>query len=308
MLTVLAGGTGSVKLIRGIAAATQEDLTIISNIGDNFWLHGFYICPDIDIVTYALASILNLDRGWGIKRDTFNALSQIEALGGEAWFKLGDKDLATHVLRTQMLKQGKTLSEITVELCKRLGVKERILPASNEPVETWITTPHGEMHLQEYWVRRKARDKVLGVKYAYAESAKPSPKVLEAILETRAIIMCPANPVTSIGPIFAIKQIRKALSESKAKRLAVSPIIGKAPVSGPAARLMEGIGIEVSPVGVARIYSDLLDFFVVDKSDKSYGNELIRLGVKPLFTNIVMSTRARETRLARFILKALETG
>ncbi|MBI2184475.1 MAG: 2-phospho-L-lactate transferase [Thaumarchaeota archaeon] len=305
MLTVLAGGTGSVKLIRGLLGATHEDLTIISNVGDNFWLHGLYICPDVDIVTYALASMLDRERGWGVEGDKFNTLSQIEKLGGETWFKLGDRDLATHILRTQLMKQGRKLSEVTREICNRLGVKQRVIPATDDSVETWINTPRGKVHLQEYWVKRKAQDEVLGVTYVGAESAKASPEVTDAIMSANAILLCPANPVTSIGPILAVKQIRLAISDTNAERIAVSPIIGKAPISGPAAKMMSGLGIEVSPIGVARLYSGLVDIFVADKSDDGLGEALRRINVKPVFTDIMMPTAARELELARFVLRQL---
>jgi len=301
----LAGGTGSVKLIRGLTRATREDFTIISNVGDNFWLHGLYIAPDIDTVTYALASQLDRKRGWGIKKDTFNLLHQLGKLEAETWFKMGDRDSATHLVRTELIRNGKTLADTTSELCRRLGVSQRILPASNDPLETWITTPAGTMHLQDYWVRRGGRDDVLAVTYRGAESAKPSTGVTDAILGASAVILPPANPVTSIGPILAIRGIREALRTTRSTRLAVSPIVGTAPVSGPAAKLLAGLGVPVTPLGVARMYAGLIDVFVADRSGATDEDAFRGLGMVPVFTDVMMPNAAREKALAKRILRYL---
>ncbi len=307
MLAVLSGGTGSVKLIRGLVRATTEEIIVISNIGDNFWHLGLYVCPDIDTVTYCLASELDPSRGWGLKKDTFNTLSRIRRLGGESWFRLGDRDLATHMLRTQMLREGRTLTEVTAEICRRLGVRQQVLPASNHSVETWVTIQTGRIHLQEYWVKRGGWDDVLGVAYVGSEAAEPSPGVVESVLSARGVILCPANPITSIGPILSVKGVRRALEATEAVRVAVSPIIGNAPVSGPASKLMAGVGVEVSPVGVARLYSGLVDVFLADDSDRQLEDGLRDTGVTPVFAGILMRTPAKERALAGAVLEAVKS-
>lgn len=300
-LVVLAGGTGSAKLLNGLSQAIDR-LTVVSNIGDNIWLHGLYICPDIDIATYCLAGILD-DKGWGIKGDTFNFLYQLSRLGFNTWFKIGDKDLATHIVRTMMLRSGMRLTNVTKFIAKSLGLKHEIIPSSDSEVETHIITDAGELHLQEFWVREGGRPRVYGVKYSGVELAEPSPEAVESILKADRIIICPANPISSIGPILSIKGIKEAMIKSKGKKIAISPIIGTRPLSGPAGKFMEAMKIHVSPLGVATLYKDLIDVFVVDKKDRALCEQIESLGIKCFITNIVMRRSEDQRRLA---MKALE--
>lgn len=305
MLTLISGGTGSVKLLRGLKHATSEDLTIIANVGDNFWFHGLYITPDIDIVLYSLAGILDEAKGWGIRDDSFTFLNQLEKYGGDSWFHVGDRDLAAHILRTEMMKHGVNLSDIVATLSEKLGVKDNVLPATNQHMETRIQTDNGEMHLQEYWVKRQAKDSVLGVRYADSASAEPAPGVTEAIADSSGVILCPANPVTSIGPTIAIKKIRSALEEFNGPKIAVSPFIGDAPISGPAGKLMSSLGIKTSPIGVAKLYSSFLDTLVIDKTDSALKDAIESLNIGVELAGIMMNNREDEGKLAKFVLSLI---
>ncbi|MEM2210963.1 MAG: 2-phospho-L-lactate transferase [Nitrososphaerales archaeon] len=306
MITALSGGTGSVKLLRGLYKLGINDVTVIANVGDNIWFEGLYICPDIDTVMYALAGLLDEKKGWGIRNDTFHFLEQIAKYGCETWFNIGDKDLATHVVRTAMLKSGLPLSIITEKLRLKLGIRWRILPASDYHIETRILTQSGEdLHLQEFWVKRKAIDEVKDVIYRGANNAKPAQGVVESIMNSKGLIICPANPVTSISPILAIPTIKEALKMTSAKVVCVSPISGSAPFSGPAGKLMSGLGLKVSSITVAKLYSEFLDVFFIDKVDANLKDEIERLGIKPFITDIVMRNEEDEEKLALEILKCL---
>ncbi|MFQ6025408.1 MAG: 2-phospho-L-lactate transferase, partial [Nitrosopumilaceae archaeon] len=245
MITIIAGGTGSVKLVRGLVSQTNN-VNIISNVGDNYWLYGLYVCPDIDTILYGLADLLDYERGWGIRKDTFGFLRQMEMFGEETWFRMGDRDAALHLLRTNMLKNGKNLSEITNWLCEKFAIGAKIIPVTDNTVETRINTDKGDIHLQEYWVKYRGKPKIQGLEYVGAEKARANPAAINAIHDAKLIIIAPGNPLTSIGPILSIKGIRKELSKSKRKVVAVSPIIGNSPISGPAGKYMEAAGMEVS--------------------------------------------------------------
>lgn len=301
MITILAGGTGSAKLVRGLAMVTN-DLAVICNVGDNIWIHGLYICPDIDTIMYALANMLDPERGWGIKHDTFEFNRQLEMLGEESWFNIGDKDLATHLVRTKMLREGKGLFEITQWICNRFGIGIKVIPATESHVETRIVTEQGEMHLQEFWVKNRANGKVKDITYYGATKAKPVMHALDAIKSSSMIVIAPANPVTSIAPILAIKGMKEFLAKMKNKCVAVSPIIGTKPVSGPAAKYMEAVGLEVSPYGAAKFYSDVISKFVIHTSDDKYANKIEDLGIKVYDTNIIMHDGTDETKLASYLL------
>jgi LPPG:FO 2-phospho-L-lactate transferase len=300
-VVALAGGTGSAKLVRGLAKIAPG-LTVVANPGDNVWMHGLYVCPDLDTMTYTLAGIADKEHGWGIEHDSFGTLAQLGLLGRPTWFKLGDRDLATHLVRTQMLSQGATLTEVTRHLCAKLGVKQTILPASDEQVETRIVTPTGEMNLQEFWVQRKAKVAVRGVRYSGSRKARPTPSVVEAVQHASTIVFCPANPVTSIGPILAISGMKKLLAGSKARRLAVSPMLGDAPFSGPARELLVSVGVRPDSTGVAKLYSKLVDDFFVHQSDEGMKGEIERLGMACHPSNTMMEDAADEVRLARELL------
>jgi len=203
MITVLAGGTGSIKLVRGLAAC-ESDVNVVCNVGDNLWMYEMYICPDIDTTIYGLADLLDRDRGWGIRKDTFNFLRQMEAFGEETWFRIGDRDAATHLMRTNMLKNGKNLSDITRWMCGRFAINVNVMPATDSSVETIISTKKGDMHIQEYWVKHRGREPVTGIRYEGAERARPNPDVSRAIQDSRAVIIAPGNPLTSIGPMLKL--------------------------------------------------------------------------------------------------------
>lgn len=277
-------------------------MTVISNVGDNIWLYGLYICPDIDTIVYGLAGMLDRERGWGIKGDSFNCLAHLKRLGAPVWFNLGDFDIATHLLRTSMVKAGKSLSEITDFMRRRYSISAKIIPATDSEVTTKIVTPRGEMHLQEFWVKNRGALKVTGIYYAGADGVKASRGAIDAIRKSDVIIVAPANPVSSIGPIVAIPDLRKELARNRHKVAAVSPLIGEKAISGPAVKYMKAIGIEISPVGVARYYSDFVGTFVISKSDHRMARRIEALGMQVYETNITMRTRQDEVRLGSYIL------
>lgn len=298
MITILAGGTGSVKLARGLAKVSKN-LTIVCNVGDNIWLYGLYICPDVDTITYGLAGVLDEKRGWGIKGDTFSFVDQMKKMGLPAWFGLGDRDLATHVYRTDLLQRGKSLTAITAAIAKGLGASSTILPATDDDVQTFVFTPKGEMHLQEFWVRRTARPAVKDLHFHGVENAKVSAPVLKAIRKSERIIIAPANPVSSIGPMLAMPVLRRALARARDKVVAVSPIIGGRPASGPAAKYMKAVGLEVSPAGIAGYYRDVASSLVISRHDWKIVSAIERLGMRAVQTDIMMRDTRGEARLAR---------
>ncbi|MDV3244396.1 MAG: 2-phospho-L-lactate transferase [Nitrososphaerales archaeon] len=301
-VVALAGGTGSAKLLRGLAARTSE-LKVVANVGDNFWVHGLYVCPDVDIAMYTMAGTADVGRGWGIQGDSFNVLVQLGLLGEETWFNLGDRDLATALLRTELLRKGRSLTEITAGLCRALGVGVPILPATDSPVETHMVTRRGKMHLQEYWVKYGGRPVVEEVEYIGAEKARPTTQVKEAVSGADIVVFCPANPITSIGPILAIKGMKNLLSKSKARKVALSPMAGRAPYSGPAGRLMEALGVRPDSAGVASMYSDFLDEIVIDRRDNGLRQDIEKFGVRCSTTDTFMRSGREERRLASVLLR-----
>ncbi|MDW3652932.1 MAG: 2-phospho-L-lactate transferase [Nitrososphaeraceae archaeon] len=301
MITLLAGGTGSVKLARGLSKTTNE-LTVVSNIADNIWIHGLYICPDIDTIMYGLAGLLDKSRGWGVADDSFVFMEQMKRLEQDYWFKIGDKDLALHIVRTNFLKEGKSLSWITEWIRKKLSVSPVIIPASDDHFETRIETPIGDMHIQEYWVKHRAELGISNIRYKGIEQAIPSGKALEAIRNSNIIVIAPGNPISSIGPITSIPSIRKELSLRKEKVVAVSPLIGNAALSGPASKYMHAMGIESSPIGIASHYADVVSTLVISESDKEYENQIRNIGVNVYKTNIIMDNEQDEINLSNYIL------
>lgn len=303
-VTAIAGGTGAAKLLRGLAACVGEDaLTIVGNTGDDVEVWGLHVSPDLDTVTYALARRLDTSRGWGRAGETFRCLAAMGELGCATWFALGDRDLATHLVRTQALRAGTPLSAVTAELARRLGVRARILPMSDAPVRTRLRTPAGWLDFQEYFVRERARVEVLEVEYAGAAAATPAPGVPEAITGADLVVICPSNPVTSVGPVLAVPGIVAALEAARAV-VAVSPIVGGAPVSGPAGALMRARGLEVSPLGLAQAYRPWLSALVLDARDAACAATLARRGVRPVLADTLMTDRLREIALARRVLEA----
>jgi LPPG:FO 2-phospho-L-lactate transferase len=307
LITVLAGGTGSIKLIRGIASQTR-DLTIISNVGDNIWLYGLYICPDIDTVIYGLADILDEQQGWGIKSDSFGFLKQVRTLGEQPWFKLGDRDLATHVIRTNMLRTGKKLSEITEWMRTRYGITSKIIPATDSPIETKILTDKGEMHIQQFWVKHRGEPKVHRVLYKGSNKARINPEILRTIKESEMIVVAPANPITSIAPILTIKILKKNLIEERNKIVAVSPLIGDKAVSGPAVKYMKAMKLQISPLGIAEYYSDYIGNFVISSTDYNISSRIQSLGMKVYLTDILMKNRDDEIRLASYLMRNIRSA
>ncbi len=302
MITILAGGTGSVKLVRGVASLSQ-DVNVISNVGDNYWLYGMYVCPDIDTIIYGLADLLDYERGWGIKKDTYGFLRQMEVFGEDTWFRIGDRDAATHLIRTNMLKNGKNLSDITKWMCEKFAVEAKVIPATDNSIETRITTKRGELHLQEYWVKYRGREDVEGIQYIGADKARPNPEAINAMHDAELVIIAPGNPLTSIGPMLSIKGIRKELSKIKKKVVAVSPLIGNKAFSGPTAKYMEAAGIEVSAFGIAKMYSDVCSHIVIDPKDNSLAKKIEDLNIHVYDAKIKMNDKNAEQALASFILK-----
>lgn len=305
MITALAGGVGAAKFLQGlIKVYPEKETTIVVNTGDDIELYGLHISPDLDIVTYTLAGIVDEEKGWGIKNDTFNWLEMIQKYGYETWFKIGDKDLATHYYRTRLLKEGHSLTEITSKICHHLGLAIKILPMTDDKFQTKIATDKSVMHFQEYMVKRGAQDKVINVLFDGVEKAKPAPGAIDAILDAKLIIVCPSNPIVSIGPILSVKNVRKALKETKAKVVAISPIIRGAPLKGPADKLMRGLGLEVSAYSVANSYRDFVDIFIIDNMDQEEKGRIEKLGLKVIVTNTIMKTLQDKIRLAETTIKS----
>lgn len=304
MITALAGGVGAARFLSGLVRVIpEEDLTVIVNTGDDIELYGLHISPDIDIVMYTLAGIVDEEKGWGIKGDTFHCLEMLRKYGYKTWFNLGDKDLATHLHRTSLMTKGLKLSEAADKMRRALGLKVRILPMTDDRFETWIETDSDSMHFQEYFVKRGAKDRVLNVKFVGAETAKPAPSVVESILESRLVIISPSNPIVSIGTILSVKRVREVLRQSKARKIAISPIVAGAPIKGPADKLMRGLGLEVSAYSVAHLYMDFLDTFVLDEADEKERTRIKDLGIKVVVTDTIMKSLEDKVRLAKTVLQ-----
>lgn len=305
MIVVLAGGVGAARFLQGVVQVVpQEEITVIANTGDDREFYGLHVSPDVDIVMYTLAGLVNESQGWGITGDTYNTMQQLTSYGQENWFALGDRDLATHIHRTQLLRQGKTLSEITDDLRARLGLKLRILPMSNQPVQTHVLTPAGLLHFEEYFVKRRCSDPVQDVQFVGASSAKPAPGLLDTIKEAEAILIAPSNPIVSIGSILSVPGIHDALHEASGMVIAVSPLVGGAPIKGPADKLMSGLHMEVSAAGVARHYRDFLDVMVIDQQDTHLLGAIEDLGIPAIATDTIMRDAPTKAALARTVLEA----
>jgi LPPG:FO 2-phospho-L-lactate transferase len=302
LITILAGGSGSVKMVRGFAAQ-RTDINVVTNVGDNYWLYGMYICPDIDTITYGLADLLDHDKGWGIKKDTFGFLRQMEIFGEETWFRIGDRDTATHLTRTNMLKNGKSLSYITKWMAEKFSIEIKILPVTDNTMETRIITDKGDMHLQEFWVKHRGLDEVKGIEYQGAEKVRPNPDAMNAIHDSNLIVIAPGNPLTSIGPMLAIKGIRKELSKKKNKVVAISPIIGNSAITGPTGKYLEAAGIEVSALGVAKMYADVCSNIIIDTKDHALTKKIESLNINVHESKIKMTNKQSEDALAASIIK-----
>lgn len=305
LITALAGGVGAARFLTGLSRLVkQEDLSVIVNTGDDIDLFGLHISPDIDIVAYTLAGIVDEGKGWGVRNDTFQCLNMLGSYGLETWFNLGDKDLATHIYRTELLRKGKKLSEVTALLCEALGLKLNLLPMANEKFETRIKTKQGIMHFEEFLIKHQAQLEVLGVEFAGADKAKPAEGVLEAILDAELVVVCPSNPVVSISTILSVDGVREALKRTEARVVGVSPIVAGAPIKGPADKLLRALGVEVSAFGVAKFYGDFLDCFVIDQLDACEKKRIEALGMAVKVANTVMKSFEDKVGLARVVLEA----
>jgi len=299
----LAGGVGGAKLVVGLAhCLTPDELVVAVNTGDDEEFHGLHVSPDLDTMMYTLAGLSNPEAGWGLNGDTFTALAMLRQYGADAWFNLGDRDLATHIRRTQLLKQGLALSEVTAELCAALGVNHRIVPMSDQPVRTVLETSDGRLSMQEYFVRERAQPEVSAVHYLGSGEAVPSPGLDEALALARILVICPSNPALSVQPIVEVSGMKERLASFSGLRVAVSPIVGHDAVRGPAGRIMAGIGQEVSVVGVARAYREFCDVLVIDRQDDGLASAVAEAGVRPVVTNTIMNSLQDRIDLAKTVL------
>ncbi|KON28201.1 hypothetical protein AC481_02250 [miscellaneous Crenarchaeota group archaeon SMTZ-80] len=304
MIVALAGGVGAARFLQGLVRIHREnDITVIVNTGDDLIHYGLYISPDTDIIMYTLAGIINEEKGWGIKGDSFNCLEMLRKYGFEVWFNTGDMDLSTHILRTKLMNNGVTLSDCTNKLSKLLGVKTKIIPMSNERVETRIITEKGNMSFQEYLVKRSAKDIVTNITFKGINKANPAPEIIESIMNADLIIVCPSNPFVSIKPILSIKGIEEALIKAKSPKISITPIIGNKPVKGPLDKIMRGLDLEISAFTVANFYQRFIDAFILDESDHNLKDRIISLGVKVYLMDTLMRGNEEKTQIANNVLR-----
>ncbi|GAB4086543.1 2-phospho-L-lactate transferase [Myceligenerans cantabricum] len=319
-MTLLAGGVGGARLAHGLDLALRPSpdgpaavsgsvdphpphpLTVVVNVGDDTELHGLWISPDLDTVLYTLAGLNDEERGWGLRGESYATLEQLARLGEDTWFTLGDKDLATHVVRTARMRGGASLSEVTAQLAESFGVRPRILPATDQPLATLVDTPSGRLGFQEYFVGHRHADEVLGLHFEGAEAARPAPGVIDALREAELVLLAPSNPFLSIDPLLAVPGVREALTGTAARRIAVSPIVGGAAIKGPAAQILESLGHEVSALGVARLYVGLADVLCIDERDAHLAGPIADLGLEVQVTDTVMGGAEGRERLARELL------
>src|SRR5215471_12914679 len=307
MIAALAGGVGAARFLDGLARVIPpKDIFVIGNTGDDAEIHGLHISPDLDTVTYTLAGLADPARGWGLRGDTFHNLEALRGLGAETWFQLGDRDLATHLFRTERMRAGAKLSDVTREITAAVEVKSTIVPMSDDPVRTMVQTKNGLLEFQEYFVRRRAKDAVRGILFYGSEQAKPAPGVLEAIVRANAVIFCPSNPLISIGPILSLPGVRAALETRSGPTAAISPIVGGRALKGPAAKMMRGLKLSASALGVARLYQGIVNVFIVDKEDEAVAAKIESLGMKVVVTDTIMSGVSKKKALARAVMKALD--
>ncbi|MFY9607341.1 MAG: 2-phospho-L-lactate transferase [Blastocatellia bacterium] len=303
-VTALAGGVGASKFLVGLGdVMPAEDITVIGNTGDDIELFGLRICPDLDTVIYTLAGMVNQETGWGLVGDTFESLNWLRRYGEASWFNLGDRDLATHLYRTNQLRLGTSLTEVTDKIRCSLGVRSRVLPMSDAYTPTRVVTDEGEMHFQEYFVRRRCEPRVTEIRFDGIESSLPATGVLDAILEADVVIVCPSNPVISIGPILAVPGVRDALRRTQATVVGITPIIGGRALKGPTADMLRDLGHEVSATGVAGIYRDFVNIFVVDEADAASKPRIEMFCRRVVVTNTLMSGFQEKQALARLVIE-----
>ena len=300
---LFAGGVGAAKFIEGLVKVVDpESLKIVVNTGDDIELFGLKICPDLDIITYTLANLIDKEKGWGFIDETFNCLSILKKYYDIGWFNAGDKDLATHIYRTELFRQNYSKDDITKKICKKLGVKAELIPMCNEPVETYIKTPNGTINFEEYYIKYQCKPEVLGIEFKGIEKAKSIDRVLEYIKIAKKIIICPSNPIVSIGTILQVEDMKEALIKVKDKVHAISPIIEGATIKGPADKLMRCLGLDVSCVGVAKYYQNFLGHFIIDNKDCKLKPEIENLGIKTYCFDTLMINLKKKKRLAQFII------
>jgi LPPG:FO 2-phospho-L-lactate transferase len=304
-VTVLAGGVGAARFLDGLTQVVPpESITVIGNTGDDVELHGLTICPDLDTVIYSLAGLADQERGWGLANETFHALESLKRFTSETWFQLGDRDLATHIYRSSLLRCGFPLSEVTARIARSLDVRSTILPMSDNPVRTWLETDAGQLDFQTYFVKHHSGPSVRSVDFVGADQAAPAPGVLEAIAQADAVILAPSNPLISIGPILAVPGIRETLRETSAPVLAISPIIGGKAVKGPAAAMLTDLGHGASAGAVANLYRDFVDVFILDETDRDLRLEVEQLGMRAVVCPTIMKGLPEKIALARTVLEA----
>ncbi len=305
-IVVLSGGVGGARFLRGLVEVVErEDVTVVGNVGDDLEVLGVHVSPDLDSILYALAGLADEERGWGRADETWNALESAVLLGGEGWFRLGDRDIGLHLVRTQALRAGEPLSRVTARLGKRLGVRVRLLPATDDPLRTWIDTEAGAFAFQEWFVARGHRDDVVGVRYEGEERALPAPGVSEALEAAELLLVAPSNPYVSIGPILAVRAIREALERRRVPAVAVSPLIGGRSVKGPADRMLARLAGGTEPVHVASCYHGLIDALVIDEADAAGAGALVATGVRPIVARTLMADADARRRLAEAALGAV---
>ena len=311
-VTLLAGGVGGARLAHGLVLALPdggaEHLEVVVNVGDDTERHGLLVSPDLDTVVYTLAGLNDEERGWGLKDETYATLDQLARLGEDTWFTLGDRDLATHVVRTARLRDGQPLSAVTAQLAAALDVRARIVPATDDRLRTLVDTPSGRVAFQEYFVRRQHADAVLGLAFDGAAGARPAPGVLDAVRDADVLVVAPSNPFLSVEPVLSVPGVRDAVRTTRARRVAVSPIVGGQAIKGPAAQILETLGHEVSALGVARLYAGppvpLVDVMCIDEADAHLAPAIGELGFEVLVTDTIMGGPAGRERLARELLDA----
>ncbi len=305
-IACLAGGVGAARFLTGLREVIPErDLTVIVNTGDDDEFHGLNVAPDLDIISYTLAGHVDMEQGWGIKGDTFNCLRQLGEYGNPTWFQIGDRDFATHILRTELLKKGFSLTEATQQISSHLGLRCKILPMSNSSVHTLVNTPKGRLKFQEYFVRDAFQPRVLAIDFEGADKAEPSHEVIEAIRRADGIIICPSNPIVSIGPMLALMGLRAMLREKKKATVAISPIVAGRTLKGPADRMMQSLGYESSAYGVASLYNDIVETMIIDRQDQHLRQKIEDLGMKCTVTDTVMQTRRKKAQLAETTVRSL---
>jgi len=303
-IVALAGGVGAARFLRGLVRVVDPaSVTVVVNTADDVERHGLWVSPDVDSVVYTLAGLHDEERGWGLRDETWNALQSLRALGEDTWFQLGDRDLATHVWRTARRRRGEPLSRITAAQCARLGVGVRILPMSDDVVTTRIACAElGELHFQEFFVREQCRPQITGVRFDGVSRARPAPGVLEALAEADAVVVCPSNPVISVGPILAVPGVREAV-RAASRCVAVTPIVQGAALKGPAAAMLQHAGVDVSAAGVAELYRDFCDAMVVDRRDAPVADRVRALGLRAVVAETVMASVDDAAALAQVVLR-----